>query len=110
MALKVPTDAGFITTEEVLEYLRDNLRTVYRLIKSKNTSAIRVGRFRRRHIDAWLESRISMRLPIITVTGFSTESSAIEAVNLGVAGYLVKPFRAQEVLAVVARALGVPSA
>jgi excisionase family DNA binding protein len=188
-----------MTTEEVLEYLQVNLRTVYRLIKSKNIPAIRVGRqwrFRRRDIDAWLESqrashetspgtperpdgrrrgllvddepssldlptkmvaaqygivsatdptgaldmlrtnptgydvsmsdlnmpgmdglalirevrRISTRLPIIIVTGFSTESSAIEAVNLGVAGYLVKPFRAQEVLAVIARALGVPSA
>jgi excisionase family DNA binding protein len=187
-----------MTTEEVLEYLQVNLRTVYRLIKSKNIPAIRVGRqwrFRRRDIDAWLESqraslepspgtperpdgrrrvllvddepssldlltkmlaaqyaivsatdptgaldmlrtnptgydvlisdlnmpgmdglalirevrRISTRLPIIIVTGFSTEASAIEAVNLGVAGYLVKPFRAQEVLAVIARA-GVPSA
>ena len=113
MAFKVPTDAGFTTTEEVLEYLQVNLRTVYRLIKSKNIPAIRVGwqwRFRRRDIDAWLESRISMRLSIVIVTGFATESSAIEAVNFGVAGYLVKPFRAQEVLAVVAKALGVPSA
>jgi DNA-binding response OmpR family regulator len=32
-------------------------------------------------------------LPVIIITGFSTESSAIEAVNLGVAGYLTKPFR-----------------
>ena len=30
-------------------------------------------------------------LPVIIITGFSTESSAIEAVNLGVAGYLTKP-------------------
>jgi DNA-binding NtrC family response regulator len=54
--------------------------------------------------------RIAPRLPIIIITGFSTESSAIEAVNLGVAGYLVKPFRASEVLAVIARALGVSTA
>jgi DNA-binding NtrC family response regulator len=54
--------------------------------------------------------RISPRLPIAIITGFSTESSAIEAVNLGVGGYLVKPFRAAEVQAVVARALSVPAA
>ena len=196
--MKSPDD-GFMTTEEVLEYLHVNLRTVYRLIKTKNIPAIRVGRqwrFRRRDIETWLESqraglhattdaperpegrrrvllvddepssldlltkmlasryaiisatdatgaldmlrtkpdaydvlisdlnmpgmdglalirevrRVSARLPIIIITGFSTESSAIEAVNLGVAGYLVKPFRAHEVLAVVARALGVPAA
>src|SRR5262245_49109896 len=188
-----------MTTEEVLEYLQVNLRTVYRLIKNKNIPAIRVGRqwrFRRRDIDGWLESqragqkpeaepphrpggrrrvllvddapssldlltkmraadygivsatdpagalemlrtnpvaydvlisdlnmpgmdglalirevrRISTRLPIIIVTGFSTESSAIEAVNLGVAGYLVKPFKPSEVLAVIARALSATTA
>src|SRR5262245_57279912 len=188
-----------MTTEEVLEYLQVNLRTVYRLIKNKNIPAIRVGRqwrFRRRDIDAWLESqcagrtlqpepterpggrhrvllvddepssldlltkmlagqyaiaaatdaagaldmlrgnpaaydllisdlnmpgmdglalirevrRLSTRLPIIIVTGFSTESSAIEAVNLGVAGYLVKPFKPSEVLAVIARALSATTA
>ena len=199
MTVKLPANEGFMTTEEVLEYLQVNLRTVYRLIKARNIPAIRVGRqwrFRRRDIEAWLESqrathqpdstaperragrprlllvddepssldlltkmlaseysivsatdaigaldmlrgnpstydllisdlnmpgmdgltlirevrRISARLPIIIVTGFSTEASAIEAVNLGVAGYLLKPFRAQDVLAVVARALGVPTA
>jgi len=45
-------------------------------------------------------------LPVIIITGFSTESSAIEAVNLGVAGYLTKPFRVPQVLAAAARALG----
>jgi excisionase family DNA binding protein len=196
---KLSADEGFMTTEEVLEYLQVNLRTVYRLIKNKNIPAIRVGRqwrFRRRDIDAWLESQragrkiepesvdrpagrrrlllvddepssldlltrmlaahyaivaatdatgalemlranaaaydllvsdlnmpgmdglalirevrlISSRLPIIIVTGFSSESSAIEAVNLGVAGYLVKPFKANDVLAVIARALSATTA
>jgi DNA-binding response OmpR family regulator len=50
--------------------------------------------------------RISAELPIIIITGFSTESSAIEAVNLGVAGYLTKPFRVPQVLAAAAKALG----
>ena len=39
----------------------------------------------------------------------SSETSAIEAVNLGVAGYLRKPFRVPEVLAAAAKALGVPA-
>jgi excisionase family DNA binding protein len=194
-------DEGFLTTEEVLEYLQVNLRTVYRLIKAGKIPAVRVGRqwrFRKRDIDAWLESqrprnirpapaaprpqaaaatrprvlvvddeasirdllsktlalaeydvdlapdgrsalerlRIipydllitdlkmpgmdglsvirevrqrSTELPIIIITGYSTEASAIEAINLGVSGYLTKPFRLPRVLAVAARALGEPS-
>jgi DNA-binding response OmpR family regulator len=50
--------------------------------------------------------RLKSELPVIIITGFSTESSAIEAVNLGVAGYLTKPFRVPQVLAAAARALG----
>src|SRR5262245_48121540 len=196
-------DETFLTTEEVLEYLQVNLRTVYRLIKAGKIPAVRVGRqwrFRKRDIDAWLDSqrsrneggagggaavagvpqqqvrpgrhrvlvvddeasirellsktlalaeydvdtaadatsaldrmrsagydlliadlkmpgmdgltlirqakRIKSDLPVIIITGFSTESSAIEAVNLGVAGYLTKPFRVPQVLAAAARALG----
>jgi len=45
-------------------------------------------------------------IPIIIITGFSTEASAIEAVTLGVSGYLTKPFRIPRVLSVAARALG----
>ena len=46
-------------------------------------------------------------LPVIIITpGFPPESSAIEAVNLGVAGYLTKPFRVPQVLAAAAKALG----
>ena len=48
----------------------------------------------------------SSALPIVIVTGFSTEASAIEAINLGVSGYVTKPFRKLRVLAVAARALG----
>ncbi len=50
--------------------------------------------------------QINPQLPIIIITGFSTESSAIEAVNLGVSGYLTKPVGIQQVLAAAARALG----
>jgi excisionase family DNA binding protein len=203
LALNFPTDEVFLTTEEVLEYLQVNLRTVYRLIKAGKIPAVRVGRqwrFRKRDIDAWLDSqrtqsgggaaaaaavtpaarhhgrarvlvvddeasirdllsktlalaeydvdtaadastalgrvraaeydlliadlrmpgmdgltlirqvkRIRAELPVIIITGFSTESSAIEAVNLGVAGYLRKPFRVPEVLAAAAKALGTPA-
>ena len=198
MALNFPTDEVFLTTEEVLEYLQVNLRTVYRLIKAGKIPAVRVGRqwrFRKRDIDAWLDSqrrgdrpaaspaspvrntrqrvlvvddeasirdllsktlalaeydvdtapdgttaldrmrafsydlliadlkmpgmdgltlirqakRIKADLPIIIITGFSTEASAIEAVNLGVAGYLTKPFRVPQVLAAASKALGVPT-
>ena len=54
--------------------------------------------------------RIKADLPVIIITGFSTESSAIEAVNLGVAGYLTKPFRVPQVLAAAVEALGAPAA
>jgi excisionase family DNA binding protein len=193
-------DESFLTTEEVLEYLQVNLRTVYRLIKAGKIPAVRVGRqwrFRKADIDAWLESqrprgaraaapatprpaavqpagrprilvvddeasirdllsktlalaeydvdlapdgrtaldrlrvmpydllitdlkmpgvdgltvirearRLRTDLPVIIITGFSTEASAIEAVNLGVSGYLTKPFRVPRVLAAAAKALG----
>ena len=193
-------EEGFLTTEEVLEYLQVNLRTVYRLIKAGKIPAVRVGRqwrFRKRDIDDWLESqrsqlasqpapppptragaahagrprvlvaddeasvrdllaktlalaeyyvdvaadgraaverlrvlpydllitdlrmpgvdglavirearRLNADIPVIIITGFSSEASAIEAVNLGVSGYLTKPFRVPRVLSVAARVLG----
>ena len=192
-------DEAFLTTEEVLEYLQVNLRTVYRLIKAGKIPAVRVGRqwrFRKRDIDAWLETqrprgarpgsaparaaapapaararilvvddeetvrellsktlalaeydidvapdgrtaidqmrvvpydllitdlrmpgvdgltvirearRLKADIPVIIVTGYSTEASAIEAINLGVQGYLTKPFRVPRVLAAAAKALG----
>ena len=200
LPLHLPTDEVFLTTEEVLEYLQVNLRTVYRLIKAGKIPAVRVGRqwrFRKRDIDSWLEGqrpqggppspgapaaarsgrprvlvvddeasirdllaktlalaeydvdtaadaatalnrirvheyslliadlrmpgmdgltlirqvrRIKADLPVVIITGFSSESSAIEAVNLGVAGYLRKPFRVPEVLAAAAKALGASAA
>ncbi len=50
--------------------------------------------------------RFMPQLPIIIITGYSTEASAIEAINLGVNGYLTKPFRVPKVLSVAAKALG----
>jgi excisionase family DNA binding protein len=194
-------DESFLTTEEVLEYLQVNLRTVYRLIKAGKIPAVRVGRqwrFRKRDIDAWLETqrprgsrsaqspaaprqspaasggrprvlvvddeatirdllsktlalaeydvdlapdgrtalerlriipydllitdlkmpgvdgltvirearRLKADLPVIIITGYSNEASAIEAVNLCVSGYLTKPFRVPRVLAAASKALG----
>jgi len=190
-------DDVFLTTEEVLEYLQVNLRTVYRLIKAGKIPAVRVGRqwrFRKVDLDAWLDGQrtaptsdavsvsgdcrqrvlvvddeegirdllartlalaeyevdttadglsalesirndgyslmfadlrmpgmdgltlirevkqINPHLPIIIITGYSSESSAIEAVNLGVSGYLTKPVGIPQVLAAAAKALGVTAA
>src|SRR5215470_5493766 len=192
-------DETFLTTEEVLEYLQVNLRTVYRLIKAGKIPAVRVGRqwrFRKRDIDSWLDSqrprgsarapaaaprpanapnrprilvvddessirellektlamsdyevdtapdgrtalermrlypydllitdlrmpgmdglavireakRYKADLPVLVITGYSTESSAIEAANLGVSGYLTKPFRVSQVIGKAAKALGI---
>src|SRR5437762_1309838 len=50
--------------------------------------------------------RLHPALPVIIITGYSSEASAIQAVNLGVVGYLVKPFRIPHVLSAVAKALG----
>jgi excisionase family DNA binding protein len=53
--------------------------------------------------------RLNTNLPVIIITGYSTESAAIDAVNLGVAGYLTKPFKVSQVLSNAAKAMGEPS-
>ena len=50
--------------------------------------------------------RAAPHLPVIVVTAFSSEASAIEAANLGVAAYLTAPFTTARVLSATARALG----
>jgi excisionase family DNA binding protein len=50
--------------------------------------------------------RLKSDIPVIVITGFSTESAAIEALNLGVTSYLTKPFRVPQVLAAAAKAIG----
>ena len=54
--------------------------------------------------------RLNADLSVIIIAEFSTEASAIEAANLGVSGYLTKPFKVPKVLAVAARALFVDAA
>jgi len=49
---------GFMTTEQVLGCLKVDPRTIYRLIKSGELPAVRIGRrwrFRRSDLDDWIE-------------------------------------------------------
>lgn len=186
-------DEVFLTTEEVLAYLKVNLRTVYRLIKAGKIPAVRVGRqwrFRKTDIDAWLNSQrpageagaaaatkptrprvlvvddedamrapltkalsladyevdvvadgraaldrlrvlsydllitdlkmpgvdgltvvreakqLKANIPVIIISGHSSEENAIAAANLGVSGYLTKPFELPHILTAAAKSLG----
>ena len=57
---------AFLTTEEVLAYLRITPRTIYRLIRSGELPALRIGRqwrFRRTDLDAWLERQRAFAAP-----------------------------------------------
>ena len=49
---------SFLTTEEVLTYLKVTPRTIYRLIRTGELPAVRIGRqwrFRREDLDSWLD-------------------------------------------------------
>jgi excisionase family DNA binding protein len=49
---------SFLTTEEVLGYLKVTPRTIYRLIRTGELPAVRIGRqwrFRRGDLDSWLD-------------------------------------------------------
>ena len=53
---------AFLTTEEVLSYLKITPRTMYLLIRSGELPAVRIGRqwrFRRADLDQWLERQRS---------------------------------------------------
>lgn len=54
------------------------------------------------------EIRRHSELPVIVITAYSTEANAIEALNLGVMGYLTKPFRIERMVGIARRALGMP--
>jgi excisionase family DNA binding protein len=52
------TPQAILTTEEVLGYLRVTPRTIYRLIRTGELPAMRIGRqwrFRRSDLDEWLD-------------------------------------------------------
>lgn len=56
--LKGHRTPGFLTTEDVLGCLKVNARTVYRLIRSGELPAVRIGRqwrIRQTDFEAWLE-------------------------------------------------------
>jgi excisionase family DNA binding protein len=54
--------------------------------------------------------RLWPAVKIILITGYPTQSSAIDAVNIGVDGYLTKPFHPMDVLIATARVLELGSA
>lgn len=50
-------------------------------------------------------ARLSIETPVILMTGYGSEKSAIDAFRLGIKDYLVKPFTVEEVSATVERSL-----
>ena len=55
---RMQNSQAFLTTEEVLAYLKTTPRTIYRLIRSGELPAVRIGRqwrFRRADLDEWVE-------------------------------------------------------
>ena len=53
-----PELQAFLTTEDVLGYLKTTPRTIYRLIRNGELPAVRIGRqwrFRRADLDRWVE-------------------------------------------------------
>ena len=91
MGVNFPNDEIFLTTEEVLEYLQVNLRTVYRLIKAGKIPAVRVGRqwrFRKRDIDAWLDTQRprgerAAAVPVVALWRDSRTSGTVDQYDAG---------------------------
>ena len=57
-AYRPDVGSPLLTTEEVIDYLRVNARTVYRLIRSGDLPAVRIGhqwRIRRKDLERWLD-------------------------------------------------------
>jgi DNA-binding NtrC family response regulator len=50
--------------------------------------------------------RVHPSLPVIIITGYGSVRSAVQAMQLGAAQYIEKPFEPEELLEAVARALG----
>ena len=95
--LYVEFAAGRVVIELAPVFASNHVANVKALVREKYFDGLAVIREAR---------RLKADIPVIIITGFSTEASAIEAVNLGVSGYLTKPFRVPRVLAAAAKALG----
>lgn len=55
-----PVESEFLTAEEVSQYLRIPLSTVYKLVTEKTLPAFRVGkhwRFRREALQEWIKQQ-----------------------------------------------------
>jgi len=50
--------------------------------------------------------RVKSSLPVVIITGYATTKSAVQAMKLGAAEYIEKPFEPEQLLEAVARALG----
>ncbi|MBZ0165502.1 MAG: helix-turn-helix domain-containing protein [Candidatus Omnitrophica bacterium] len=58
----MPTDDAVLTIKDVARYLSLHTSTVYRYAQKGVIPAFKVGsdwRFSRRHIDAWIDSKIN---------------------------------------------------
>ena len=51
--------------------------------------------------------RINPTLPVIMITGYASIESAVQAMRLGAAEYIEKPFEPEQLLEAVSRALGI---
>ena len=51
--------------------------------------------------------RVKSSLPVVIITGYATTKSAVQAMKLGAAEYIEKPFEPEQLLDAVARALGI---
>ena len=51
--------------------------------------------------------RVKSSLPVLIITGYATTKSAVQAMKLGAAEYIEKPFEPEQLLEAVGRALGI---
>ena len=51
--------------------------------------------------------RVKSSLPVVIITGYATTKSAVQAMKLGAADYIEKPFEPEQLLDAVARAVGI---